>query len=289
MTSYVKKLLGFGTPRPPTPPPKLIDSWRDVDWNTLDALKKDVLGYSTGKENAPFANIVMFGQVGAGKSSYFNTIDSICKGRFAARFETGESRSSVTKWFRKTRFGGNNGPAFYVCDTMGMEEDQGLDVTDFPFILDGHLSDKFQFDGRVTEDSPGFVPSPSLGQRMHCLCYIMDSCKLTMISGDTQTKIALVKDLASARNIRFVILLTKIDLLCPEVARDTKNAYRSRAVREVVEQVSSLTGTPIGFIYLVKNYASEKDLDPVMDALALTALRQMLWFCDDILEESDDE
>ncbi|XP_064617064.1 interferon-induced protein 44-like isoform X2 [Liolophura sinensis] len=272
------------------PAPILINCWRNIDWNTLDALKKNVLGYSTGKDKVPFANIAMFGRVGAGKSSFFNTIDSICKGRFAARFETGESTGSVTKWFRKTRFGGNNGPAFYICDTMGTEENQGLDVTDFPYILDGHLSDKFQFPHcGVTEESSGFVRSPTLGQKMHCLCYIMDSSKVAMISHDARAKIAQIKDLASARNIRFVILLTKIDLLCPEVARDTKNAYQSRAVRKIVEQVSSLTGTPIGFIYLLKNYASEKDLDPAMDALALTALQQMLCFCDDILEELDDE
>ena len=33
---------------------------------------------------------------------------------------------------------------FRLCDTMGMEDQNGLNVNDVPYILDGHVKDSFE-------------------------------------------------------------------------------------------------------------------------------------------------
>ena len=39
---------------------------------------------------------------------------------------------------------GQKGMKLRLCDTMGMEDDQGMNISDIPYILDGHVQSGFQ-------------------------------------------------------------------------------------------------------------------------------------------------
>lgn len=45
----------------------------------------------------PHVNILLLGPIGAGKSSFFNTIDSIFRGRMAMKARAGSLQNSLTK------------------------------------------------------------------------------------------------------------------------------------------------------------------------------------------------
>ncbi len=86
-----------------------------------------------------------------------------------------------------------------------------------------------------------------------------------------------------------MILLTKVDKVCPYVTKDPGSIFYSSAVRDLVEQVSELVGLPRAHVLPVKNYEKELELVDAVDVPALISLRQMLRFADDYLYNFLDE
>ena len=63
----------------------------------MQELKETLLDFKPKTEtNVPAANILLIGQTGAGKSSFFNSINSIFRGKITYRAVTGRSEHSVT-------------------------------------------------------------------------------------------------------------------------------------------------------------------------------------------------
>lgn len=80
-----------------------------------------------------------------------------------------------------------------------------------------------------------------------------------------------------------VVLLTKIDKLCPYVSDDVSTVFHSSGVRDVVDKISQTMGLPRSSILPVKNYENEVMLDDNISILALQALLQILNFADDYI------
>jgi predicted GTPase len=77
-----------------------------------DELKELISNYAPFEEvDIPEVNILLIGQVGAGKSSFLNSINSIFKGRISSRACTGSEENSLTKSVR-------NGAYFYIFFKM---------------------------------------------------------------------------------------------------------------------------------------------------------------------------
>lgn len=99
-------------------------------------------------------------------------------------------------------------------------------------------------------------------------------------------------------------LLTHVDLVCPETARDVTKVYNSRAVqaavspngpdvflllvrtrdahvcRAQVNRAAALLGMSPSYIVPVKNYSSELDVDDNTDVLLLNAVDHILQYAD---------
>uniref|UniRef100_A0A8C9VVQ2 G domain-containing protein n=1 Tax=Scleropages formosus TaxID=113540 RepID=A0A8C9VVQ2_SCLFO len=89
------------------------------------------------------ARILLVGPVGVGKSSFFNSINSVFHGHITSQAVTGTtSESSLTL---KIEAGQDGEPLpFILCDTMGLEKGlaQGLNIEDIPNILNGKIGDR---------------------------------------------------------------------------------------------------------------------------------------------------
>ena len=81
-----------------------------------------------------------------------------------------------------------------------------------------------------------------------------------------------------------MVLLTKIDQVCPYVMEDLTNVFRSETMLGVVESIANKLGIPKYCVLPVKNYESERRVSDAVDILALASLRQILNFTDDFLE-----
>ena len=67
-----------------------------VSFKILRELKTDILNYTPVNENVSAANILLIGQIGAGKSSVLNSVNSIYRGKITSRALCGSFEHSLT-------------------------------------------------------------------------------------------------------------------------------------------------------------------------------------------------
>ena len=97
-----------------------------------------------------FNEMVLFlrtrNSLGAGKSSFFNSVESVFTGHVTGRANAGLVSTSLTTQYRQyfVRDGEatdsqNRRIKFRFCDSMGLEGEAGLKPIDFSKIMDGHV------------------------------------------------------------------------------------------------------------------------------------------------------
>ncbi|CAH1800677.1 unnamed protein product [Owenia fusiformis] len=268
--------------------------WRKgVNWKAedLEKLKDYILNYNPLRQlNLKHTNILVVGQIGAGKSSFYNTLQSIFKGHVVHKARCGGGSHSVTTKYRKYDIWTDEEPlGIKLCDTMGVEE-EGFDGADFQYILDGNIPDRFQFNpaARITPSIAGFIKNPTLGNMIHCVTIVMDGSTVSMMSDSIITKLKTIQSYANERGIPVVLLLTKIDHVCKFVQEDTSMALRSTNLQKIVKTVSDKFSVPTSSVLVVRNYEADMELDDYIDMLALVALRQMLRAATGFFEEHAD-
>lgn len=259
--------------------------WRNVHWDSekKKALLSSISSWKPSVSSIKQARILLLGPIGAGKSSFFNSINSVFKGYVSMQANTGTAETSLTTQFRTyyTKPGSSvSHVPFTLCDTMGLEEglNCGLDVDDFASILKGHIQDRYQFNPAmpIQPDSPYFVKSPGLKDKIHCVVYVIDACKVNLLSDKIIEKFAVFRRKTNQLGIPQLVLLTKVDEACPLVAEDLKNVYRSHYINQMMQEVSTQLGVSLSAVVPVKNYCQELEIDPQTDILLLNGLIQML-------------
>ncbi|XP_060083036.1 interferon-induced protein 44-like [Ylistrum balloti] len=270
---------------------------QDVEWSSK--LEEDIKDKVAMYKPLPGLDlkqvrILLVGQVGAGKSSYFNTINSIFRGHISGQANAGSAEHSLTTTYRvyQVRDGYAGKPLnFRLCDTRGLEEDQGLDDHEVGYLLDGHVPDRYKFNPAVplTPDTIGFVKNPKLADRIHCVVFVLDGSTVDVTPDKVMERIKSMQMRMNQRGIPQVVLLTKIDRICAEVSDDIRRVFFSPAMKECVDRVATVMGLPRSHILPVKNYESEVELDQNTNILSLLSLRRMLHFVDDFLYNKLDE
>ncbi|KAL1280572.1 hypothetical protein QQF64_015172 [Cirrhinus molitorella] len=258
--------------------------WRNVQWNSesRQALLSTISGWKPSVSSVKQARILLVGPVGAGKSSFFNSINSAFKGYVSIQANTGTAGTSLTTQFRTYYIKPSNDVThvpFVLCDTMGLEDgvNTGLDVEDFATILKGHIQDKYQFNPLmpIQSDSPHFHKSPGLKDKIHCVVYVIDTCKIKLLSDKTIEKVT-HKVLFCTSGSPQLVLLTKVDEACPLVAENLKNVYQSHYINQTMQEISTKLGVSLSAVVPVKNYYQELEIDSQTDILLLNAVVQML-------------
>ncbi|XP_046907346.1 interferon-induced protein 44-like [Hypomesus transpacificus] len=273
--------------------------WREIHWNSegkYKELKEYVQSSRPLINSVEKARILLVGQVGSGKSSFFNSINSVFRGNVTGQAITGIAGTSLSTQFRtyniKAGRGGKPLPVV-LCDSMGLEEgvNAGLDVDDIPTILNGNVPDRYQFNPMVPlqSDDSAFYKSPELKDRIHCVVYIMDACKVKLLSPKLLEKLTAIRKKVNHIGVPQLVLLTKVDEACPLVNNDLTKVYYSHYIRKIMSEVSVCLGVPEASVLPVKNYSREVDLDLNMNILLLSALVHMMRFTDNYFDDVSEE
>ncbi|XP_058616179.1 interferon-induced protein 44-like isoform X2 [Onychostoma macrolepis] len=259
--------------------------WRNVQWNSerRQALLSTISGWKPSVSSVKQARILLVGPVGAGKSSFYNSINSACKGYVSIQANTGTAGTSLTTQFRTYYIKPSNSVThvpFTLCDSMGLEdgENTGLDVDDFTSILKGHIKDKYQFNPSmpIQPDSPHFNKSPGLKDKIHCVVFVIDISRVKLLSDKMIEKFVVFRKKANRLCIPQRVLLTKVDEACPLVAEDLKNIYQSHYINKMMQEITTKLGVSLSAVVPVKNYYQELEIDSQTDILLLNAVVQML-------------
>ncbi|XP_049336459.1 interferon-induced protein 44-like [Astyanax mexicanus] len=237
-------------------------------------------------------NLLLCGQIGAGKSSIINTINSILEGQISVGYQGNlESSVSQTLKFHKRQVG-NAKDGFLplvLNDTMGLEIDQskGVHTDDIITALKGHTKNGYTFDPKtpIDENSPHYRENPSLSDRMHCLVYVIPADKISIMEDKVFKKMKKVRDAAYRMDLPHVILMTKVDETCTLTNKNLRHVYNSKKIKDKMLECQSALGVKMNCIFPVKNYHEECDINENVNCLMLHAFTRIVRWADDYVDK----
>uniref|UniRef100_A0A8C4SZ14 G domain-containing protein n=1 Tax=Erpetoichthys calabaricus TaxID=27687 RepID=A0A8C4SZ14_ERPCA len=243
-------------------------------------LLEKIRNYESLTESVEEPRILLIGQIGDGKSSFFNSVNSVFRGHVMLQARSGFGVTSISKKYRTYPVhdgkGGRKLP-FILCDTMGLErniKDEGIHVEDIISIIKGHVPDMYEFNpkAKITINDKRYREEPGLADKVHCVVFVVEANKISLLNQNLLNKFESIRTEVSNMGIPVLGLVTKIDGACLEVTNDLTKVYRSRYIYQKVSQ----RNLSLSSISPVKNYSAETELNLHVDILILTALQQML-------------
>nr|XP_046270443.1 interferon-induced protein 44-like [Scatophagus argus]XP_046270445.1 interferon-induced protein 44-like [Scatophagus argus]XP_046270446.1 interferon-induced protein 44-like [Scatophagus argus]XP_046270447.1 interferon-induced protein 44-like [Scatophagus argus] len=262
--------------------------WRPLPKNNENL--NFVNSYQPQNNEISSLRILLHGPAGAGKSSFISSVDSVLQGRISGRALSdtigGKSFTQIYKTFR-FRKNANHFHPFIMTDIMGLEKNErnGVPLEDLKLALKGHVKEGYKFIPGQQISDPSYNSSPTLDDRVHVLVCVFPAGSASLISDEVVKKMREVRLAASEMGIPQLAILTKVDEACPNVKQSLKNIYKSKYLKEQAEKFSMLLGLPLNCIFLVKNYESELTTTEDVNAPILYALRQMITFGEDFLND----
>ncbi|KAK9534951.1 hypothetical protein VZT92_007364 [Zoarces viviparus] len=269
----------------------LSQPWRNVMENYQENLGF-VKSYQPRNKDVKHLRILLHGPVGSGKSSFFNSVDTALKGRVSGRAATDAiSGSSYTKKYTAYKIR-KDADSFYSVifnDIMGFEKNAntGIDVEDVKLAMRGHMPNGYKFNpvAHLQDTDRDYISCPTLEDRVHVLVGVIPTDSVSLINEEVVKKMREVRLAAADLGIPQLAILTKIDEACLEAKNDINETYRIKYLKEQVDRFSLLLGIPPNCIFLVKNYHSEIETNDDINALILSALKQMITFGEDFLDD----
>ncbi|KAM9455146.1 interferon-induced protein 44-like [Clarias gariepinus] len=241
-------------------------------------------------------NILLHGPIGAGKSSFINSINTAIQGKNTARAlvdaSSGNSQSYTLTFnnYHMKKAGTRSYYPFVFTDIMGLEPEntQGIQPKDIKNILKGHVKDGYTFNPvkPIGKDDPRFYRSdPGLRNRVHCLVSALPADKISLISDEVIQKMRDVRKTARDLGIPQVVVMSMVDKACPLVNQNLSKIYTSKRIKEKMKECSDRLGVPMNCIYPVQNYHEQVANDMDMDILILMAVTDIINFANNYVED----
>ncbi|XP_034002112.1 interferon-induced protein 44-like isoform X9 [Trematomus bernacchii] len=271
------------------PKPKLESQWREMEWTEEQkaSLIKTISSYRPSCHEGTQARVLLLGPVGSGKSSFISSVQSVFNGRVTNRAMVGTSSTSFTKKLQSFNIHGQKGEdptGLVLCDIVGLGggEMTGLTLHDILSVIKGHVPEghKFSSDQPVRSETVGYVKKPGLKDKIHCVAFVVDASKILTYPKGLGTTFRLLRKHISDLDIHQVALLTQIDQICPETAKDVTQVYKRRIIQDMMNKAGDLLGMSTSYIVPVKNYSSELELNVNNDVLLLRAVDHILQYAD---------
>ncbi|XP_026994459.2 interferon-induced protein 44-like [Tachysurus fulvidraco] len=287
--------MGGQKSKPESEPEVFKQPWRNIDWNpnNLKSELSELLTFMENHQDIKQFRILLHGPAGAGKSCFINSVMSVYKGRivFRAAEENSAGKSCTNKYktYKITDKDSVTLP-FVISDVMGLEDEDkdGIHPNDIKNVLHGHVKEGYKFNpvSQLTYDDPGYIDKPSVNDKVYCLVSVLDAMCISLMENKMIQKMKAVRESALELGIPHVVLMTKIDTdVCPLVTKDLAEVYKSRKIKEKMQECSHTIGPPLKCIFPVSNYYKETEIDDKKDVLILSALKGIVGFVNDYTED----
>ncbi|KAL8178416.1 UNVERIFIED_CONTAM: hypothetical protein K2H54_046399 [Gekko kuhli] len=225
--------------------------WRKIAWTVGERLKlmEEIRTYKPYLNNVSQFRVLILGPIGAGKSSFFNSVNSTFRGYVTSQAIAGSDSTSVTMQYRtyEVKNGRDGHPLPIVfCDSMGLEEKQGagLEIEEVPNILKGHVPDRYQFNSSsiIHPNAPGYIRNPTLKDQIHCVAFVIDGSKVEILPENLAAKLREIRRKANLldvarkgqmnQDVPQLVILTKVDEICSFLEEDISYVYKSKPVEK---------------------------------------------------------
>uniref|UniRef100_A0A3B1K9U8 Uncharacterized protein n=1 Tax=Astyanax mexicanus TaxID=7994 RepID=A0A3B1K9U8_ASTMX len=238
-------------------------------------------------ENVRELRFLLYGPVGAGKSSIINTIKSIFEEHqyincLTASAVTGDSFTRKVS-FEKYNVG-NVPVTFY--DVMGLEKDKlkGVHTEDIISALKGHVPNDYTFKecAPIDEDNRYYILKPTLNDQIHCLVSVIPADKISLMDEEVIQKMKDIRAAASKLGIPQVLFMTRVDQVCTMTQQDVFTL-------KFQNNCSNRLGVPLNCIFPVKNYSEEIKSDEKLNCMMLEAFTQIVHSANDFVKKNSNE
>ncbi|XP_051553918.1 interferon-induced protein 44-like [Myxocyprinus asiaticus] len=265
---------------------ELEKPWRTFDWNQKNVLKERLERFVVSNKDVKDIKILVTGQIGAGKSSFINSVISAFQGEIAnealADSTLGQSHSFTKKLttYRIKRSETEYLP-FVIIDINGLEPETTTmaQITDTINCVRGHVKENYEFrrDKQLTpEDEENYKKDADISDQAFCLVYVMNTNSARSTNDRLTENLRLIRQAVSDEGIPQVIVMTKVDEACSLVKNDLRKIYTSSKIKQKIEECSASVGVPISNIFPVKNYHFETDTNYDADVLILKVFDQIV-------------
>ncbi|XP_063325178.1 interferon-induced protein 44-like [Pelmatolapia mariae] len=284
--------MGSSSSKTAPPSPLLENPWRQINFGKNPTDQHFVENYKPQVEEQKL-RILLYGPFGAGKSSFINSVNTVLQKRVHREVLVENiSGTSCTKEYRTYRI--RNGNTFYpfvLNDMAGFKitsrRQRRIHVKDVKQALKGRINDGYKFnpENKLSKDDRYYNRAPTENDKVHVLVCVVDANTVSLMNDATVEVMQDVRDEASDLGIPQVAIFTKIDEAFPEINDYVTDVYKSKSLQQKIQQFSKRVGTPIHSIFPVKNYHSETELNPAIDAIIMNALRNIIEIGNDSLNE----
>ncbi|XP_053184211.1 interferon-induced protein 44-like [Scomber japonicus] len=273
--------------------PTLSEPWRHISWGDKESDLQYVQNYTPINKRVKHLRVLLYGPVGAGKSSFINSVSSTVRGRLTqpAAPSSTTSDQSFTTTYQTHDIRRGTSDSFYQLvfnDIMGLEEgmERGVRAEDVKLAMMGRVEDGYKFNPRspLSTDDPKYKPSPSPDDQVHVVVCILSA---NAVEVKVLEKMKVIREAARDLGIPQMAIITHIDEACEDTEKDLRNVYKSKHLKNKMKDFSAVVGIPMNYIFPVKNYSEENDIVDDVDSLILSALRRIIDFGDDFIGNMD--
>ncbi|GAA6092880.1 interferon-induced protein 44-like [Tachysurus ichikawai] len=174
---------------------ELDEPWREIKWDKSEIVQ-GLKEFELSNPEIKHLRFLMTGPVGAGKSSFVNSINNAFQNRITNKAIMATTlETSCTEIFRsyKIKNGTSGTLSFMFCDTMGVEKgsEKGVYVRDLDNALLGHLKEGYKFNQRscITTDDSHFNSKPTLEDKIHCVVCAISGNTISQLDTEVIHKI----------------------------------------------------------------------------------------------------
>ncbi|KAM9454561.1 interferon-induced protein 44-like isoform 1-T6 [Clarias gariepinus] len=293
----LRRAMGLRDPQVPAsgPNPEFEDPWRPVTWseNNKSEMLRKLKNFQPGAPEVRELKILLHGPVGAGKSSFINSVNTVLQGyNTTAALANSAAGKSFTIEFKYHKLKKDRPGSFYpfiFTDIMGLEPEDlnGVHTDDIIKILQGHVKSGYSFNPLkpLNKGDPKYIENTSLKDRVHCLVSVLPADKISIITDEVIQKMRAVREQARGLGIPQVVIMSHVDRACPLVKETTNKIYTSRKIKEKMEECSNRLGVPMNCIFPLENYYEQVTNVLHMDILILLAVTNIVRFANDYVED----
>ncbi|XP_032440472.1 interferon-induced protein 44-like isoform X1 [Xiphophorus hellerii] len=271
MTEKRLSFNGMGRINSKTLPPLLEKPWLQIDWEDRETDLQFINDYKPKGGHRQF-RILLHGPVGAGKSSFINSVFSVLEGKICHKatacniIQTSFTKKYMT--YKLKKGDQKNVYPFVLNDMTGLSniswKHRRVYEKDMKMAMKGHIRDEYKFhpQSALSETDPFFNRNPTVNDKAHILVTVFDANTINQLDESVAETIQEIRDEATELGIPHVADLTKTDDVCSETRSDETNVRRSQ---EKVQSLRKTVKIPDSCDHPVKTYESRNTLSYLSD------------------------